>query len=437
MKYLLALAFILPFFSCALLGALMWLKQYQNEVFYSRLTVLVFVFNIVAFVVLTGVNLLTDTWISHHFLAGIVPKQKSWPFEISLDIYSGILIIFYCLLFFLIAIFSRRYLHRDPGYFRFYFFLNLFGAGVQTILIASNLGLLIIGWELVGVASAMLISFFYERGKPVEHGLRAFFTYRLCDVGFVIAMLLLHTTHSSAWFEKGVNGTLQTLSVSPDSGLVFVLGLALVWAAAGKSAQLPFSGWLPRAMEGPTPSSAIFYGAISVHLGAFLLLRCAPLIEASILLKALIIIIALATAVHSTLIGRVQTDIKSSLAYASLTQVSVIWIEIALGFYALAVLHMIGHGAVRSLQILKSPSALHDHQHLEEALGSQIPPKARHLETLVPKSLHYWLYRQSLDRGFAEAIIRNWLFLPITNILGWFEKLDQKWVGIINKTSKM
>lgn len=436
MNYLLAILFVLPFLSCAILGILMWIKRYQSEIFYSRITVLVFVFNIVAFALLLGANLLSDVWSSFHFLSDNMREQKSWPFAIALDIYSGILVIFYCMLIGLIAVFSRRYLHRDPGYFRFYFFLNLFGAGVQTILIASSLGLLIVGWELVGVASAMLISFFYERNKPVEHGLRAFFTYRVCDVGFVIALLLLHTTHSSAWFNLDSNPAMQTLGLPPGSGLVFAVGLALVWAAAGKSAQLPFSGWLPRAMEGPTPSSAIFYGAISVHLGAFLLLRCAALIEESAILKAVIIVIAFITAIHSTLIGRVQTDIKSSLAYASLTQVSVIWIEIALGFYALAVLHMIGHGAVRSLQILKSPSALHDHQHLEEALGSQIPAKAKHLETLVPKSLHYWLYRQSLDRGFAEAIIRNGLFLPVTNVLGWFEKLDQQWIGFINKTSK-
>ncbi len=437
MKYLLVTLFVLPFISCALLGLLMWVKRYQNEVFYSRTTVFIFAFNILAFVVLLASSLTGDSLIHFHNLPGIVLDQGHWPFGISLDVYSGILVIFYCLLISLIAIFSRRYLHRDPGYFRFYFFLNLFGAGVQTILIASTLDLLIIGWELVGIASAMLISFFYERAKPVEHGLRAFFTYRICDLGFVVALLVLHATHGSTWFEINLNGFWQSLAVPHNSGLAVLVGLALVWAALGKSAQLPFSGWLPRAMEGPTPSSAIFYGAISVHLGAFLLLKCAPLIEASWILKAVIIGIALATAIHSTLIGRVQTDIKSSLAYASLTQVSVIWIEIALGFYGLAILHMVGHAALRSLQILKSPSALHDHQHLEEALGSQIPPKAKHLETLVPKPMQLWLYRQSLDRGFAEAIIRNWLFLPIVKSLNWFEKLDQKWVSIINNTPKI
>lgn len=436
MKYLLATLFFLPFLGSFLLGLLMWVKRYQNEIFYSRTTVLVFAFNILAFGILLISSLASDTWISFHVLSGMAQGQAGWPFGISLDLYSCILVIFYCLLICLIATFSRRYLHRDPGYFRFYFFLNLFGAGVQTILIASTLDLLIIGWELVGIASAMLISFFYERAKPVEHGLRAFFTYRICDLGFVVALLLLHATHNSSWFDVDIRGSLQSLASPQDSGLVLPVGLALVWAALGKSAQLPFSGWLPRAMEGPTPSSAIFYGAISVHLGAFLLLRCAPLIEESWILRAVIIGIAMATALHSTLTGRVQTDIKSSLAYASLTQVSVIWIEIALGFYALAILHMIGHAAVRSLQILKSPSALHEHQHLEEALGSQIPPKAKHLESLVPKPLQLWLYRQSLDRGFAEAIIRNWFFLPITKSLNWFEKLDQKWVGIINNTSK-
>ncbi len=434
MNHLLIFAFLLPFTSSLLLGLLMMLKKCQREIFYSKFTYGVFALNISLFMAIFAASLspVIQTAVAHS--AEFSNHTTLGPIAILADTYSSILVIFYCLLILLISIFSRRYLHKDPGYFRFYFFLNLFGAGVQTTLIAGNLSLMMIGWEAVGVASAMLISFFFERVKPVEHGLRAFFTYRICDLGFVIAFMLLHTANLPTSFNFGFNELWQTLPSPTSSDTALLIGLALVFAASGKSAQLPFSGWLPRAMEGPTPSSAIFYGAISVHLGAFLLLRCAPLIEQSVLLKGVILIIAITTAIHSTLSGRVQTDIKSSLAYASLTQVSVIWIEIALGFHTLAIIHMIGHGALRSLQILKSPSALHEHQHLEEALGAQIPPKAQHLEKLIPGSLQRWLYRHSLDRGYADAIIFSWIFAPMKRLLNCIERIDQKWVNLINKT---
>lgn len=434
MNHLLIIAFLLPFFSSLLLGLLMMFKQYQIEIFYSKLTYCIFALNILLFMAIFVANLSPGIQAAVSHTEELSNHLQLGPIAILADTYSSILVIFYCLLILLISIFSRRYLHKDPGYFRFYFFLNLFGAGVQTTLIAGNLSLMMIGWEAVGVASAMLISFFFERSKPVEHGLRAFFTYRICDLGFVIAFMLLHTANLPTSFNFGFNELWQTLPSPNNSGTALLIGLALVFAASGKSAQLPFSGWLPRAIEGPTPSSAIFYGAISVHLGAFLLLRCAPLIEQSLLLKGAILTIAIATAIHSTLSGRVQTDIKSSLAYASLTQVSVIWIEIALGFHTLAIVHMIGHGALRSLQILKSPSALHEHQHLEEALGTQIPSKAQHLEKLIPGSLQLWLYRHSLDRGFADAIIFSWIFSPMKRFLNRIERADQKWVNMINRT---
>ena len=114
-------------------------------------------------------------------------------------------------------------------------------------------------------------------------------------------------------------------------------------AAAGKSALVPFSGWLPRAMEGPTPSSAIFYGALSVHLGAFLLLRVSPILEQSLLLSGAVVVIGLASAVFGAVVARVQTDIKSALAFASLTQVGIIVAEIGFGFRYIALIHIIGH----------------------------------------------------------------------------------------------
>src|SRR5690606_27338176 len=130
----------------------------------------------------------------------------------------------------------------------------------------GSLALVIFGWELVGIASALLIAFFHDRPKAVRHGLLAFATYRICDFGILAALTWLHHTGAHSSFVVG-EAPWHTL-VTPAS--VHLVAFGLVLAAAGKSAQFPVSGWLPRAMEGPTPSSAIFYGALSVHLGPVL-----------------------------------------------------------------------------------------------------------------------------------------------------------------------
>jgi NADH-quinone oxidoreductase subunit L len=150
------------------------------------------------------------------------------------------------------------------------------------------------------------------------------------------------------------------------------VGSLLLLAAAGKSGMVPFSGWLPRAMEGPTPSSAVFYGALSVHLGTFLLLRVSPLLEVSFPLQVAVILMGLVSAIFGTLASRVQSDVKNALAFASLTQVGIITVEIGLGLRYIALIHMIGHACLRTLQLLRAPSVLRDHQMLENAVGEHL-----------------------------------------------------------------
>ncbi len=134
----------------------------------------------------------------------------------------------------------------------------------------------------------------------------------------------------------------------------FLVGILLLVAAAGKSGLVPFSGWLPRAMEGPTPSSAVFYGALSVHLGAFLLLRISPLLDLSLWLTVAVVALGLSTAIFAHLAGNVQTDIKSALSFASLAQVGIIVTEIGLGFRYLPLFHLLGHACLRTLQLRKA-----------------------------------------------------------------------------------
>jgi NAD(P)H-quinone oxidoreductase subunit 5 len=199
----------------------------------------------------------------------------------------------------------------------------------------------------------------------------------------------------------------------------------MLLAASGKAAQVPFSGWLPRAMEGPTPSSAIFYGAISIHAGVYLLLRIQPLLAQSAPAAALVILIGLATAIHGTVTGRASADAKTSLAYASLTQVGVMFVEIGIGWTTIAVAHMLGHTMVRTMQFLRAPSMLHDYHQMHSAMGGEITPAGWQYEDLLPKHVHLWLYRWAFDRGHLDTILDLWVIQPLCKLSRMFAKLDR------------
>src|SRR5262249_51802872 len=162
------------------------------------------------------------------------------------------------------------------------------------------------------------------------------------------------------------------------------------------------------AMEGPTPSSAIFYGALSVHLGAFLLLRMSPILEASAWLAAAVVALGLATALYAYFAGSVQTDIKSALAFASLVQVGLIVAEIGLGFRYLALIHLLGNACLRTLQFIRAPTLLHDYHLLENAIGAHLPPPAGRLGGLVPGRFRAWLYRFGLQRGYLDSLLNTY-----------------------------
>lgn len=335
----------------------------------------------------------------------------------------------------LVAAFSRRYLHRESGFARFYLLLALFAAAVEFVVLAGSLDLVFLGWELVGLTSALLIAFFHERREPVEHGLRAFVTYRLCDVGLLAAGVALHLMVGTSDVSFAAGGPWGGFVVPTTWAGATVVGLLILWASMGKAAQLPLSGWLPRAMEGPTPSSAVFYGALSIHLGPYLLLRAESILQASVLAAGAVIAVGALTALHATFVGRVQTDIKSALAYASMTQVGLIYVEIGFGLRYLAVAHIVGHAAIRTLQILRSPSLLHDHHHLEQAMGKQLPRTGGHLERLVPRALQPWLYRVALERGGFDAFLTERIVEPALRVLSAIDRWDRAWVEFLIKPS--
>ncbi len=362
------------------------------------------------------------TWfeVAHYaFVPTLAVDRLSLPFALL----SALLLV-------VISEFSRRYLHRERGFTRFYALLAMFGAGIELVVLADGIDLAFFGWELVGLSSALLIAFFQERPAPAKHGLWAFMTYRVCDIGLLAAAVWLHHTVGSTVVVEESAGW-AGYAVPPGLGDAMIVGFLLLWASMGKAAQVPLGGWLPRAMEGPTPSSAIFYGALSIHLGPYLLLRAAPLLEAAPAVAVAVVLVGAATALHATFVGRVQTDIKSTLAYASMTQVGLIYVEIGFGLYWVAVVHIVGHMTWRTLQILRAPSLIHEWRTLEHSMGSVLPQTGGHLEKLVPARLQPWLYRAALERGYFDSLLRDHVVGRTVRWLRSIDRLEQQWIALL------
>jgi NADH-quinone oxidoreductase subunit L len=333
----------------------------------------------------------------------------------------------------LIGRFSVTYMHRERGFARFFLLLLLFATGMMLLVMAGSIDLLFAGWELVGLSSVLLIAFFQERAGPVRSGLRAFVTYRACDFGLLLGATLLHHYAHTADFDLafGPGGwPLQTAHLS--HGAATLVSLSLLLAAMGKSAQVPFTGWLPRAMEGPTPSSALFYGALSVHAGCYLLLRAAPLLERSPEASAVVLGIGALTALYASTVGRGQPDAKNSLAYATATQVGVIFAEIGLGLYTLAVAHLIGHACVRTLQLLRAPSALHDTHQVRAAAGVAPFRVGGHYERLLPARARAALYRLALFGFHLDGLLARFVVRPVLTLAERIDRIERRWFSALN-----
>lgn len=395
----------------------------------SRLTQAAVLFSLLPAVAILGLMLAGDTryvpiewgnWVTipehdFHFHLKFVFDRLSVPFVILSCVLCGV-----------VGAFTRRYLHREEGYQRFFLYYAVFFTGMVTSSLAGTIETLFVGWEMVGLSSALLVAYFDQRENPVRSGQRVWSIYRLSDAAFLIAAISIHhmtgqgdfggLMSSGAWPEG-------TAMVTPQQALF--VGTLLLIAAAGKSALFPFSGWLPRAMEGPTPSSAIFYGALSVHLGAYLLLRVSPLLEVSLVLQILVVTLGVVSALCGALMSRVQHDVKVSLAYASLTQVGIIVVEIGLGLRYLALVHIIGHAVMRTMQLLRAPTLLRDYQVLENAVGGRLNARPSRLATWLPEPIDRWCYRFGFDRGFMDTALDRWIVAPFVSLFQRFDAWER------------
>lgn len=376
----------------------------------------------------------------YHFAVKFVFDRLSVPFVILTFLLCGT-----------IGKFAIRYMHREQGFNRFMALYSLFMLGMIVTSLAGTIETLFAGWELVGLSSALLVAFYHERPAPVRNGLRVWVVYRISDAALLFASVALHHMAGGGDFSEFLGREPWPVGITAlNSRQALLIGSLLVVAAAGKSAMVPFSGWLPRAMEGPTPSSAVFYGALSVHLGAFLLLRAMPLLELSTGLSIAVVLMGLTTSIFSSFTGRVQTDIKSALSFASLTQVGFITAEIGIASLVsiwidrrvgdllcyFALFHILGHGCLRTLQFVRAPSLLHDYKILENAIGDHLPHKTGIWDRVLPARLRVWFYRLAMERGYLDACLDSFFVAPLLTVFRFFDRLERRWTDFLSGSTK-
>jgi NADH:ubiquinone oxidoreductase subunit 5 (subunit L)/multisubunit Na+/H+ antiporter MnhA subunit len=303
--------------------------------------------------------------------------------------------------------------------------------GLMVVSFARSLDLLFLGWELVGTTSVLLISYFMEKPQPVVHATKAIISYRLCDMGILAASAwahhFLHTTDFvmiSSHLEHA-HGAIS---------LIFI-GLFVIWASLAKAGQLPMSSWLATAMEGPTPSSAIFYGALSVHLGPFLLLRFYDFFTHYPVLLVVIGVIGALSAFYATLVGRTRSDAKTMLAYATISQVGIIYVEIALGFTNFALFHIVTHASMRTYQFLRSSSLIQDFFE-NPAVEHNVPIRRKlSFEKYFPLEFRRKVYVHALHGFhldyFSHKVIQGFL-APMKMYMKW----EEKWMDYDTKLFK-
>jgi NADH-quinone oxidoreductase subunit L len=259
---------------------------------------------------------------------------------------------------FLIHIYSVGYMGHEEGYWRFFAYLNLFMFFMSVLVLAESFLLLFVGWEGVGLASYLLIGFYFKKRSAANAGKKAFLVNRIGDFGFLLAMLLLVLHFGSLNFTQ----IFASIGQHPEwQGARFITGIALllVVGACGKSAQIPLYVWLPDAMEGPTPVSALIHAATMVTAGIYMVARCHTLFDRSPVALMVVACIGAATAIFAASIGMVQHDIKRVLAYSTISQLGYMFLACGVGAYAAGIFHLLTHAFFKALLFLAAGSVIH------------------------------------------------------------------------------
>lgn len=345
------------------------------------------------------------------YIETLAPWIRAGSFQVDFAFYfdqlSLVMLLVVTGVGFLIHIYSTGYMWEEGGFYRFFAYLNLFMFFMLTLILASNYLLMFIGWEGVGLASYLLIGFFFRRDSAAAAGKKAFIVNRIGDFGFLIALFLL-IQHFGTLDYTRVAQAVAPFAIESHAGLFTAIGLLLMVGAAGKSAQIPLYVWLPDAMEGPTPVSALIHAATMVTAGVYMVSRSHVIFERAPVALTVVAIIGTLTALFAATIGVTQTDIKKVLAYSTVSQLGYMFMACGVGAFSAGIFHLMTHAFFKGLLFLAAGSVIH------AVGGEQDMRKMGGLRTKIP-----WTFWTMTAGTFAIA--------GIPPLAGFFSKDEILW----------
>ncbi len=293
-----------------------------------------------------------------HYYTWIQSGAINIGFDFAVDRLTAVMLLIVTGIGFLIHVYATGYMSHEGGYHRFFAYLNLFMFFMLTLVLAANFLLLFIGWEGVGLCSYLLIGFYFRKKSATTAGNKAFIVNRIGDFGFVLAIFLTVVTFGSLDFQT-VFTAAAARPVETSAGVMTAISLLLLLGAAGKSAQIPLYVWLPDAMEGPTPVSALIHAATMVTAGVYMIARSSALFLKAPIALDTVAIIGLATAVFAATIGLVQNDIKKVFAYSTVSQLGYMFLGLGVGAFSAGIFHVMTHAFFKALLFLGAGSVIH------------------------------------------------------------------------------
>jgi NADH-quinone oxidoreductase subunit L len=328
-------------------------------------------------------------------------------FGFYLDQLSLVMILVVTGVGFLIHVYSVGYMAEDKGYYRFFSYLNLFMFFMLTLVLADNYLLMFVGWEGVGLASYLLIGFWFVRDSAAAAGKKAFIVNRIGDFGFLVGMFLMVRTFGSLEFQE-VFAAVSHIAPETTAGVLTAIALLLMAGACGKSAQVPLYVWLPDAMEGPTPVSALIHAATMVTAGVYMVARSSPIFSHAPEALTVVAVIGCVTALMAATIGMAQTDIKRVLAYSTVSQLGYMFLACGVAAYSAAIFHLMTHAFFKALLFLGAGSVIH-------ALGGE--QDMRHMGGL----------RKQIPWTFAVMTVATFTIAGFPPLSGFFSKDEILW----------
>jgi NADH-quinone oxidoreductase subunit L len=279
-------------------------------------------------------------------------------FGLYLDQLSLVMLLIVTGVGFLIHIYSVGYMEHEGGYYRFFAYLNIFMFFMLTLILANNYLLMFVGWEGVGLASYLLIGFWFLKDSAANAGKKAFITNRIGDFGFLIALFLLIKHFGTLQYNE-LFAKLSAYPIEASAGLLTAIGLLMMVGASGKSAQIPLYVWLPDAMEGPTPVSALIHAATMVTAGVYMVARSNAVFDRAPIALMVVAVIGTLTAIFAASIGILQTDIKKVLAYSTVSQLGYMFMGCGVAAYGAGIFHLMTHAFFKALLFLSAGAIIH------------------------------------------------------------------------------